>query len=938
MQEHLREALVTSYVRLSLLEDATFVLQKLCSTLGALYQRTCQVWSRPVSHILTCLVHNQYVPAGQSSTEQDLLEMVQREPTQILRGILLFLLTLVEDTHGRPSPGSTVVRHMSRSCSDVFAILKWTMDTLGVLHAIQDYGKTQSNSMPYLDPSLTLFRQVLQAVSLWIPLLKQQAEVVPSEERAYTSQCAGSCISGVIQSLANPDLTEVALQAMTSIQQSSPRLLMKADPGFPSSIINSNPIQRIASALLDGDFGTDAILLVDFLEAIMSQIDVTTPQYLNGRRYQDVLELLLSLLRCPGIAVVEDTVCQVVLETTSQIIEGYTDWSERGKADDFIREYAKQTCQACLTKIVLPDDELSRKTETWDRDDRTKYHSFVRDVQDFFQSAYSILGVSLVEAIVHSIAQPTAKTTWGEFEAGVTCLLAFSDTIASEPETYDQYVSIVLASDRFRLVLALVDVPDRPRSTCIKFLAGCTNYLQNHPELMQILNFLFSSLHLPTAAGGASRAIFSLCDTQRKSLTPALSDFLASLETINDLRGVEQQRIFGGVAAITQALTTEEAKIKPLQIMLLQIARECKLLSDSLEDKDSIAGKKNDILETLAAIGRGLRVPTDAPIESDVKDSSSSSFWTSGSGREIQIRVLDIYRTITEQIDQERDIMLIEAACQFLRSGFSEDHPSPFKFTSAEIVELITPMIDLKSGNISTVGECVSALLASEDREEFRPYLSVLLEPILGGLQQLLNTPDQSHAIASSDLPAAALNVVTRMLPKWSEMILESEDGVGLISVFIDAALAVISHPDTLPRRSAALFYSALVDVSKPNKSLSEVAQRHLQMVIRYRSQQIIASLIHLVGGECARSELDILTDPIRRFVQYQPMLFKTIAREAVSESNGILTKKALSATKVEDRLRFVAQLDLLKGARKTNDVVRDFWIACKGSSFDYIS
>ncbi|KAI9881764.1 MAG: hypothetical protein M1823_006525 [Watsoniomyces obsoletus] len=133
-----------------------------------------------------------------------------------------------------------------------------------------------------------------------------------------------------------------------------------------------------------------------------------------------------------------------------------------------------------------------------------------------------------------------------------------------------------------------------------------------------------------------------------------------------------------------------------------------------------------------------------------------------------------------------------------------------------------------------------------------------------------------------------------------------------------------------MPRRSAASFFSALVEINKPGKALEKASKHNLNNLMQEQSPSILAVVFRLVGGECARSELEVLADPLRRYVVNLPMLFKNISREAMKEESGVLTRQALEATTLEQRLRFIAQLDVLRGGRKSNEVVKDFWVACR--------
>jgi len=694
------------------------------------------------------------------------------------------------------------------------------------------------------------------------------------------------------------------------------------------------------SCLLEGDFSPDAVLYVDFLEAIISQVDVTSPDYLQSGKYHDVILHLQRLLRCRGVAVVEDVVCQIVLETVSQMVEGHTDWAEDQPVDPVFQNLVADACGACLIKIRLPYEQMSSETQTWDSDDRAKFQDFRYDAQDFFQSAFAVLGVSLIEEIAKAILNPSASPDWCTFEAGIFSLTAFSDTMANQPETYDPLISTILSSPSWNeVVLSSSRVPDRARQTSIKFISENTGYFQRHASsLVPVLNFLFSSLHLHVSAGAASRAIYTLCDAQRSSLTEALPQFLSSLRTISDLGETERHRMYGAVAAVIQATPGEEAKLLPLRQILDAVQGLFRAPQDVASGAEELLIICTDVMQTLAAVGKGLRAPADVPIDLEPREDEQSSFWTSGPGQDIQRQALGIYTAAFDALDGRVDSDFVEAACDFIRSGLTEDHPSPFKFPLSTGLELISHQISTDSPNIDAVMACASSFLASVSPKELDGRLAELLYPVANNQQKIVAEVHISHKLPSTDFPSSSFDFLARLLPKWGQTWFTLPDSRDVAGVAVELGLIVLGDPDTLPRRSAASFFVALVECSGANSSLNETAGTNLAAVMALYGARILALVLRLLGGECARSELEAITEPLKRFVTKQYMLTKSVLGEAVKDGSGVLTEKAMRATTQEQRNRFVAQIEGLRGARKTNEVVKDFWIACRGSEFGYIA
>lgn len=938
----LLEALVSSYVRLALLEDENYVIQKLASTLATLYQRLGPEWPSPVRHVLASLMQQQYVPATQLPPMSDMLNAISQYSVRQMASILRFSMTLAEDISSRV-PGSTTQQQLALGCGDVLELIGHLLGRYCSSLSTQDALLEKRAGSDTDGNSVMLAQLAFEALPLWTSLLRLQEAHAPKEESQAANRQAVLCTTMALRVLGESDVASTALHALVMIQTLSPRLLAKADPGFPQSLATSPPTQQWVATLVRGDPSPEALAFVDLLEAIMLQVDTTSSDYIHSRRYTEILNLLVTLLKCEGAAGVEDEVCQRILETIGTLVEGHTDWEGELEEEKFLEQFVGQVCEACLEKAKLPAEEMDFATRTWDKDDRSKFQDFRYDVQDFLQSSFGVIGPGLLEAITGAT---TSAASWRDFEGSLYCLLAFADTLSLEPEVYNHLVASALDGPYFREVLHAQNVPDMARKTCIKFISETTSYFRRHPSLMQILNFLFSSLHLPSSAAIASRAIFTLCDSQRSALTEALPGFLASLDTVSDLRGMERHRIYGAVAAVVQSIKQDSEKVKPMLDILDLLAKDVQQSNGMTADDDNFVEHNTDQLQTLAAIGRGLRaydetlLPLpDEPIQIEDNTPADPNFWLTGPGAVVQERTLQIYLRIVERVGSRASSEFVEASCDFVRSGFTEAHPSPFKFSSQTSVDLVSRNISVMSPNIDVVMGSAASLLAAASREEFRPQFPRLLQPALGGMQQLLNSAARVQDIRNSSYPSATLDFMSRTFPRWGSELLELSEAQDALAICFELALLVIAEPDTLPRRAAAHFFGAFVELSKPGKLPQEGrAYQTLTTVSERYQPRVLGSMLRLIGGECARSELDVLAEQIRRYAQSQPMMLKSIGREAMKDESQVLSEKALHATTREQRERFISQIDALRGARKTNEIVKDFWVSCRGVDFGYIA
>lgn len=944
MRQYLLEALVSNYLRLVDLPESNFVLQKLCSTLVTFFTKPGSEWRFPLRHVFTCLLSGHYVPEGTLPEMQQLFEAAESYPAHRLKGVLLIATTMAEDL-GSYSTTSTLERefasYLTANCLDA-----WQLFQFCIMHAIMsghlnnDDGSLSTINQEHREiKSPEILELLMRAMPYWASLIRHGNVHLDNDEFRKIEPIAKECIGASFRCLADDLFTGPVLQMAISLQQSSSKLLQEAIPNFPASIANSQTAKEIVSSLVDGDFSADGVLYVDLLESIMSRVDTTMPDFLHSGHYNTIVQTLQRLLRCTGWAVIEDPVCQIVLEKISEIVEGSNDWEEEDPARAFIAALAADACEACLLKIKLPLDQISSATQEWDADDRVKFQDFRYDVQDFFQSAFPVLGNALIEEIVKTTIFQADTPDWSTFEAGTFSLIAFSDTMSSDPDTYDGLITTVLGSQPWSYLLQTVsNVPDRVRQTSIRFITENVLYLQRHPDsLVLILNFLFSSLHLQSSASAASRAIYSLCDSHRGILREGLPQFMGSLATTGDLGEAERHRIYAAVAAIIQALPNEEDKIHPLSQLLASIGDRLRALNVDELDKEGLLRGYIDVMQTLASIGKGLRSPHDVPVDLEPSAKGNIEFWHSGAGAHVQHDVLGMYQANLVKVQRDADNVFIEACCDFLRSGFTEEHPSPFKFPDSTGLDLVSHLVNLENPSIDATMACASSFLASVDPTNLPSCVSGLLYPVVSNQQRILSIFHQTQELPNSTFPSASLDFLARLLPKSGNVWLSMQESSEMAATAMEMALIIMADPDTLPRRSAASFFAAFADFAGPPGSLDSEASGRVNSIIQRFGSQILSLLIRLLGGECARSEIESLTETLKRYVQKHSMLTKAVLREAVKQESGVMGEKALQATTLEYRNRFLSQVEGLRGARKTNDIVRDFWIACRGSGFGYI-
>lgn len=738
------------------------------------------------------------------------------------------------------------------------------------------------------------------------------------------------------------------MPCLTSLQTYQPRILARALPEYRNEIIGSDAASRWKAELLGGSFSAEANSFVEFLEAVVHQLDTTTCEYLKSGDVRRCVETAQLLLRCKGAAMVEDEVCQAALDIMATIAEGFSDWSEPSQFDESMTALIQDVCLATLVKVRYPPEELDKTTAIWDEDDNTRFEDFRFSANDFFQTAFGILGPPLIEDIARSVSD-ASESNWAEFEAAIWVLGSVSDALSNEPERCDPSLNKIFSSSLWHgAISASEGTPGRVRKSIITLLAETTSYLQrNSQHLIGSLDFLFRSLQIRAHSNHAARAIYSLCDSQRSFLVQALPQFLQTLTTLEDIPLHSGCKVLSAVSALVQALPSEADKIEPLQKMLqlVQNLEAAHATRASLTQDDESQCPLLERLSMLAAVARGLQGAAETPVDLEATKSTATTFWADGAGRQTQQVVLQMLAEPWSRLLEPDQADLVSAACELLKAGFKEDHPTPFKFPLHVSTELLCTLIDTRNANLDQTMNTASCYVSSEPAPtpETSPQAEALISRVLTLTKESterLTDPVTSNTFSA---PTCILDFVIRSLPKYGTHILTHPSAIDIMSAFIDYALLLLrSTTDTLPRRSAAAFFTSFLELTDPSSTLMSnpnpaVAANINALLTRY-SPPTLALTLHLLSGECARSEIDSLTLLLRTYISKQPLRAKPILTAAMRPESGVLTPKAMSATKTEQRARFVAQIESLRGARKTNDVVRDFWVSCRGGQFGYVT
>lgn len=612
-----------------------------------------------------------------------------------------------------------------------------------------------------------------------------------------------------------PGLADSTITSLEGILLYAPDYLKNAGQTTLHTLLTSEQAEVYCAQLLQGSFEAEALRFVAFISNILDLHNLSLPESFQHPTVRIVLALLQNLLYTPGTAAVVDQVCHTVLDAFNHIVDCWGDWVGSNAADQSLKPLVCEACMQYAVKIRYPPLDAEDASHLWDSDERTRFQDFRQDVEDLLLASYACVGPDLVQNLAAPLQSSDVSSGWEDYEARLFCLGALSDAIQHNPDKLERNIQDVLTSQKWNVLLNNAStIPDLARKGAIQFISRNTFILQRAKEhLLPCINFLFASLRLPGSNTSASRAIFTLCHQQRTLLVGALPQFINSLAGLADVPSEDRHRLFGAVAAIVQATPTENEKVVSLVRVFGLISQSSKATFDDSNEEALVSAI--DLLQTLAAVGKGLRAPPDESINLDAQPSMEEQrFWIEGDGKQVQHDVKNVIdRLLGNFPDEPR---LIEATCDILKSGYTEPHPSPFKFDARYSATFLAHHIDLDASNNTLIIDTASSFLASHIshpesiRQEFLHVSSAITEC----QQAILDRYAETKIYEDHDFTYSSLDYFSRMLPRYGYYFSEKHLSEAWQTLF-EFALLALENPDTIPRRSSAHFWVRLTFLSQ---------------------------------------------------------------------------------------------------------------------------
>ncbi|PQE11948.1 hypothetical protein CJF31_00000059 [Rutstroemia sp. NJR-2017a BVV2] len=765
-----------------------------------------------------------------------------------------------------------------------------------------------------------------------------------------------------LASIVEEDLYEIAIELFADILANYSSFLSKSDFTMLHSLLSSSWAQERYARLVEGDFDFDSVqfgqLMLAFGDATVQDL---AENIMTDSQSQQILSALVGLLGAKGYIVNEDKIFVPAVEFWATYLETVLDLSYNVDASPSWLPAAQsalmQAIEKCWHKIQFPPQHIF---SSWDSSERVGFKDARRDVGDLLQQSYMLLGLPLFSSFVDLILKSAEKgDAWSELEASLTCLAEFQDYVKEEA---DEYLDKVFESPIFSMLTASNSVvPSRTRQAFLTVINGYPDYFERHVQhLPSVLNHMFSMLNAPAQARITSKSIAMLCSSCRKVLVPELGAFLQQYKNLvqtGSLDNSAKEGVLGAIASITQAMPNEELKLAPLRQLLefvqLDYEKSMRLLalqygtngtSTSVPDGNISADEAAFItLRCLTSIGRGLQIPDDTPVDLN-KDENERSYWKDGEGRELQLQILTLITSICNAFPNSGEI--IEETGHVFRTGLVEDD-GPMAFPPEDVAKFILRS-NYQTPRVITVINTACSLVNSCNHtriERSSQVLGALLVWVTAMIEAINHEPSNDPEIADTSIQFLQRLIST---PKNVHVLLNHEPKSSLEQIFM-FTLKALTGRDPLPKASSAEFWvgssfmkdffgrtltliakSTFVSlpVNQPDQAIQEVITNALQ----HLGPLLAQALIYNIGGAAARSELDKLSDPLKKLVVSQ-VRAKSWLEAALREGN-------FPSDQVDDKEKmvFLTKIINLRGAKGTNTIVREFWLACRGSNFAYAS
>lgn len=512
-----------------------------------------------------------------------------------------------------------------------------------------------------------------------------------------------------------------------------------------------------------------------------------------------------------------------------------------------------------------------------------EFNEFRRQFTDFLELSYPLVGTKLFNSLTQSLLS-NINGDWIAVECACYALTGLADIVGTQSVEYQALLAIFGSS----LWDELQNCPLwKPRQTGVQMIGAFVEFF-SHPEmrafLPSTLNYLFNSLQSKPLQNAASRSISQLCDSCREYLSNEWKTFLGAYAQIRDsLDETAHLRTVAGITYVIEALPSPQAQEQALG-ELLGLVQTCG--ADPLT-----------FLKLVAEIAKSFRAPSDTiPAEELEK---ANAYWTSNSA------LSQLVVSILQAALVAEDSLVTETCCRLIKAGLVETKMSPFVFDDNVVVEFIKAKWEQGPDSSRSSIMDLAAFLASTESAAKR------LSPEI--VERLFDI----FKVVPEDCTVKFLEMLTHIVTGCPQSIESSPHTLK----FLQLALLSLSSTDRFVLRAAASFWTSLL------------SQPVLKPVLTTVGADLINVLCLQISGLASRSDVEPITDVIKALMSKHQRESSIWFKDHVLDHPQQRNIRNLDKSK---RAEFLAQLTLVRGSRQTNEVVKRFWLTCRGIP-DYV-
>ncbi|KAL9021034.1 MAG: hypothetical protein Q9185_001702 [Variospora sp. 1 TL-2023] len=666
-----------------------------------------------------------------------------------------------------------------------------------------------------------------------------------------------------LQLLWHKEVSEVTADCLGDILNPFSAFFTPQDLDMLVHFLVSEQARDQLSLLLEGIFDPEPMAIARLLLAYGDASIQDLAKNLNNPKVQPVMRELMQLLQCEGYAGAADEICTPALEFwqsyTEFLIDSlYGDEAKEAQWIDDAKEYVIQAIANCWVKVRLPPEET---WAGWNQDEKGDFKAFRADVKDLLQSSYTLLGTSVFDRLAQLALEALQNHAWLHLEATLFCLNALGETISDE-DVVDASLSRLYSSALFpRMMDASLAIPSKTQQTAMTTTVSFAAFVERHTEFLpSMLTFLFESLKVPKLARVAAKAIYSTCDTCRKSLVSEVDAFLRQYEALLRWDGVEamtKERVIGAIAAIVQAIPSTEHQVVNFIKLLDYVERDVEACLESAKVGLMEQSQEYGIcaLRCLVEMGKSMQeadgTVIDLENEALTEDAHHSSTWAAS-----QERIVHCLHAVSASLSTDGEI--IEACCQLLRTGYKEFSPGPFVF-SPKITESFVANSNLHTPRLENVLDTAGAMLTRHTRTAAKTVDTSLITFLVHVFQ--LAAAMGYNPSTEPGVSASCIDLAAKYIPHYLHIFLHPQCQQHIAN-FITFTIRCLAGHEIMPIRASAFFWALLFQ--QKYGFPPEVGAMVDSILAQYGPHATLI-IVHKISGQCARSEVETYAEPLKR-------------------------------------------------------------------------